>query len=134
MSYVMALFTDGEEPGLLGAAAFATQDPRARNVGVVVNLEARGSGGRSLMFETSPGDLNVIRAFARVVPDATGTSFLAAIYRLLPNDTDFSELARLGVPGLNFAFIGRVLTYHTPSDDPAHLHRDPPRRNKKFFS
>jgi hypothetical protein len=118
---VLALFTDGEEAGLLGAAAFATQDARARSVGIMVNLEARGSGGRSLMFETSPGDLNLVRAFARVVPDATGTSFLATIYRLLPNDTDLSELARMGVPGLNFAFVGRVLTYHTPSDNPAHL-------------
>lgn len=118
---VMALFTDGEESGLLGAADFAARAPRVAEVGVMVNLEARGSSGRSLMFETSPGDLALVRAFARVVPDATGTSFLAGIYRLLPNDTDFSELRLAGLPGLNFAFIGDARTYHTPSDDSDHL-------------
>jgi hypothetical protein len=123
---VMALFTDGEESGLLGAAAFAAQYPEAQRAGVVVNLEARGSSGRSLMFETSPGDLALVRAFAGADPDATGTSFLASLYRILPNDTDFSELSRIGLAGLNFAFIDDVLNYHTPRDaadqlDPASL-------------
>lgn len=118
---VLALFTDGEESGLLGAADFAARKPRVGEVGVVVNLEARGSSGRSLLFETSPGDLALVRAVAGVVPDATGTSFLAGVYHLLPNDTDFSELRLAGLPGLNFAFIGDARTYHTPSDDFDHL-------------
>jgi acetylornithine deacetylase/succinyl-diaminopimelate desuccinylase-like protein len=50
---VVFLLDDAEEEGLLGAKAFATQHPAAAQVGVVVNLEARGSGGPSLMFETS---------------------------------------------------------------------------------
>ena len=40
-----------------------------------------------------------------------------AIYRTLPNDTDLSELAVLGVPAMNFAFTGGVLRYHTSHDD-----------------
>ncbi len=41
------LFTDGEEVGLLGAQAFVEQHPLFPRVGVVVNVEARGSGGPS---------------------------------------------------------------------------------------
>jgi hypothetical protein len=43
------------------------------------------------------------------------------IYRALPNDTDLSELAVLGVPALNFAFADGVERYHTTRDDVAHL-------------
>src|SRR5690606_32965390 len=47
---VILLFTDGEEMGLLGAEAFALH-PWLDDVGVVVNLEARGTAGQSILFE-----------------------------------------------------------------------------------
>ncbi|MEQ1490111.1 MAG: M28 family peptidase, partial [Terricaulis sp.] len=40
---VIFLFTDGEEPGLLGAYAFGNDDPLMASVEALVNLEARGS-------------------------------------------------------------------------------------------
>src|SRR5436305_1113045 len=46
---VIFLFTDGEEPGLLGADAFAAQHAWAKDAGVVVNFEARGNGGPAIM-------------------------------------------------------------------------------------
>jgi hypothetical protein len=39
----------------------------------------------------------------------------------LPNDTDLSEFAVLGVPALNFAFADGVERYHTSHDDVPHL-------------
>ncbi len=42
---VIVLFTDGEEAGLLGAAAFVREHPWAKDVAVVVNFEARGTSG-----------------------------------------------------------------------------------------
>src|SRR5207249_5261569 len=39
---VVALFTDGEEAGLLGAAAFVREHPWAKDVGIALNFEARG--------------------------------------------------------------------------------------------
>src|SRR4051812_1438726 len=86
---IIAVFTDGEEAGLLGAAAFAREHPWAKNVGVVLNFEARGTSGRSFMFETGPGNLDVARAL-RTAGDASAGSVYATIYRLLPNDTDLS--------------------------------------------
>ena len=117
---VIALFTDGEESGLLGAAAFVREHPWAKDVAVVLNFEARGTTGRSLMFETGPGNLDVARAL-RSDPEASAGSVTALIYRTLPNDTDLSELAVLGLPALNFAFAEGVERYHTTQDDVAHL-------------
>ncbi|MEP6550224.1 MAG: M20/M25/M40 family metallo-hydrolase [Gemmatimonadales bacterium] len=117
---VIALFTDGEEAGLLGAAAFVREHPWAKDVAVVLNFEARGTSGRSFMFETGPGNLDAARAL-RNAHDATAGSVFATIYRLLPNDTDLSELAALRLPALNFAFADGVERYHTSHDDVAHL-------------
>jgi hypothetical protein len=117
---VIALFTDGEESGLLGAAAFVREHPWAKDVGVVLNFEARGTSGRSFMFETGPGNLDAARAL-RSARDATAGSVYATIYRTLPNDTDLSEVAVLDLPALNFAFADGVERYHTSHDDVAHL-------------
>jgi len=119
---IVALFTDGEEAGLLGSAAFVREHPWAKDVAVVLNFEARGTSGRSFMFETGPGNLDAARAL-RTAGNATAGSVFATIYRLLPNDTDFSETAVLGLPGLNFAFADGVERYHTSRDDLAHLNR-----------
>jgi hypothetical protein len=117
---VIALFTDGEEAGLLGAAAFVREHPWARDVAVVMNFEARGTNGPSLMFETGAGNLDGVRAL-RHVRGARSTSLSTAVYRKMPNDTDLSEFMVLGVPALNFAFIGGVERYHTAEDDVAHI-------------
>jgi hypothetical protein len=117
---VIALFTDGEEAGLLGAAAFVREHPWAKDVAFVLNFEARGTSGRSFMFETGPGNLDAARAL-RSAGNATAGSVYATIYRTLPNDTDLSEIAVLGLPALNFAFADGVERYHTSHDDIAHL-------------
>ena len=117
---VVALFTDGEEAGLLGAAAFVREHPWVMDIGVVLNFEARGTSGRSFMFETGPGNLDAARAL-RSARDATAGSVFATIYRTLPNDTDLSEMAVLNLPALNFAFADGVERYHTSHDDVEHL-------------
>ncbi len=117
---VIALFTDGEESGLLGAAAVVREHPRASDVAFAINLEARGTAGRSFMFETGPGNLDAVRLLRRA-GDVTAGSVFTTIYRALPNDTDLSELGLLHVPALNFAFTRGVERYHTTGDDTTHL-------------
>ena len=117
---VILLLADGEESGLLGAAAFAREHPWAKDVAVTLNFEARGVKGVSRMFETGPGNLDVAREL-RKVPGVRATSLSVTVYRMLPNDTDLSETAILGKPAMNFAFIGGVQRYHTSEDDVAHL-------------
>jgi hypothetical protein len=117
---VIALFTDGEEAGLLGAAAFVREHPWAKDVAFIMNFEARGTTGRSYMFETGAGNRDAV-SMLRAAGDVSAGSVFTTIYRALPNDTDLSELSLLGVPALNFAFADGVQRYHTSHDDVAHL-------------
>jgi len=120
---VIFLFTDGEEPGLLGAEAFFARDPLREHVGVVINMEARGDAGRAAMFQTGTGSGDLIRLYAGAAHQPTANSVAAAIYGRMPNDTDFTHALRAGLPGLNFAFIDDQLAYHTPLSTPDHLNQ-----------
>jgi hypothetical protein len=114
---VIFLIDDGEEQGLLGARAFAEQHPWAKEVRAVVNLEARGTSGASLMFETNRSNRWVIGQVARSVPRPATNSIYYTIYTLLPNDTDFSIFKEYPWQGVNFAFVGDAARYHTPLDN-----------------
>ena len=113
---VLAVITDGEEAGLLGAQAFLENPALKARVGAVINVEARGTRGRSLLFQTSPGDSALIDLYARSVPFYSTSSLFAEIYRALPNDTDLTLFIRQGFPSFNFAFSDNVADYHTPLD------------------
>lgn len=117
---VVLVFTDAEEACLCGAEAFADADPRAAGGGVVVNVEARGSSGPAIMFETSDGNAALVDAYSHV-PYPVGSSLAVEVYRILPNDTDFSPF--LDDPqgrftGLNSAYIDGSAAYHAPQDTP----------------
>ena len=116
---IIILFTDGEELGLNGAALFVTQHKWAKNVGVALNFEARGSSGPSYMLmETNQGNAKMVEAFSKAkTPIPASNSLMYSIYKLLPNDTDltvFREQAK--IQGFNFAFIDSHFNYHTMQD------------------
>jgi len=113
---IIFLFTDGEETGLQGAKAFVYRHPWAKDVGVVMNFDARGVGGPVLMFQTSGNNDWVISDFAKSSTRVTATSLLPDLYRLLPNDTDFTVFKGAGYDGLNFAFVNGAMYYHTRFD------------------
>lgn len=114
---VILLFTDGEEMGLLGARAFVDEHPWARNVGLVLNFEARGTSGPVMMFEASRGNRNLIDGLAHAAPYPVANSLMYEIYRLLPNDTDLTVFKESKMPGMNFAFINEPSRYHTALDN-----------------
>jgi hypothetical protein len=114
---VIFLFTDGEEVGLLGAQAFVNERPVAQDIGLVLNFEARGSSGPSLMYETSNGNRWLIEEFAKAAPRPAANSLMYEVYRLLPNNTDLTVFKRAGLPGLNFAYIDQSTHYHTQLDN-----------------
>jgi len=114
------LITDGEEDGLLGARLFKYEHPWSEDVGLALNFEARGTGGPSLMFETSAGNGRLISALA-AAPHPRAFSFSNAVYRSMPNSSDLSIWLNGDMQGLNFAFIGRPYDYHTAADSLAHL-------------
>ncbi|MFJ1666119.1 M28 family peptidase [Streptomyces bottropensis] len=116
------LITDAEEPGLMGARAYVSSgglaDPSRT---VVLNLEARGVSGRSVMFESGAHNGALLPALTEDTPVATSLS--AAVYELLPNDTDFTVWREAGATGLNFAVMGESAKYHTPLDTSANADR-----------
>ena len=120
---LLFVITDGEEVGLLGAEAFA-EHPSFADVAAVVNVEARGTSGQSLLFETNQDNAWIISAFAQEAPSAVMNSLYYELYRNLPNDTDFSVYREAGLQGLNFAAIGGSRHYHTPLDNLANLSPD----------
>jgi CheY-like chemotaxis protein len=115
---LIVLFTDAEEISLEGAAHFFERDPVRQRVGVIVNLEARGGGGRTSMFETGNENGAMIDLFARSVRRPVATSLSVFVYNNLPNYTDYTVAKKQGVPGFNFAFIGRPGLYHSPLATP----------------
>ncbi|SCE91577.1 Zn-dependent amino-or carboxypeptidase, M28 family [Micromonospora coriariae] len=120
---IVFVLTDAEEACLCGASAFAASHPLAADGGVVLNLEARGSTGPVIMFETSRNNAKMVDVFGRAAPHPVGTSFAVEIYRALPNDTDFTAFLDRRFVGLNSAYIDGGAIYHTPLDTPAAMDR-----------
>jgi hypothetical protein len=118
---VIFLLDDGEEAGLLGAHAFVDSHPWAKEVRAVVNLDARGTSGPSLLFETGSANNWAIRLYAKHAARPAASSISYTVYKQLPNDTDFTVFKSAGYQGLNFAFIGGVGQYHTRLDNSANV-------------
>jgi hypothetical protein len=121
---IIILFTDAEELGLNGAATFVSQHEWVGDVGLILNLEARGTAGPSFMLlETTSGNAELVKGFSQAGPSfPAASSLMYSIYKMLPNDTDltvFRENAK--IQGFNFAFIDDHFNYHTPQDDATHL-------------
>ena len=118
---VIALFPDGEENGFHGSRLFVDEHRWAKDVSVVLNFDARGNSGPSIMFETSAGNGWLIRQYAQAVPQPLATSLSMDVYQILPNDTDLTVFKQAGMGGLNFAFGAGLAYYHSPEDTPENL-------------
>lgn len=117
---IIIVFSDAEELGLNGAYAFVSEHPWADNVGLVINFEARGTNGPSMMLaETNYGNAELIKGFAKANPKyPVSNSLMYSIYKMLPNDTDLTAFREIkDIPGFNFAYIDDHFDYHTVQDD-----------------
>lgn len=121
------LFTDGEEIGLLGATHFAHQysDEYQDKIKLVINLEARGTRGPLLMFETSNNDYEIAQMLKKAVKSgSTPVSLAVSLYKTMPNDTDLSVFLDYGYQGMNFAVVNGGENYHTEFDTAEELDTD----------
>ena len=124
---IIILFSDAEELGLLGAKAFVDAHPLAKDVSLVLNFEARGSGGPSYMLmETNGKNSKLLTEFLKANPNyPAANSLMYSIYKMLPNDTDLTVFREnANVNGFNFAFIGDHFDYHTAQDTYERLDRE----------
>lgn len=123
---IIILISDAEELGLNGADLFVDKHEWLKDVGLVLNFEARGSGGPSYMLmETNKGNSKLISEFIAANPEFPVANSLAySIYKMLPNDTDLTVFKEEGdVEGFNFAFIDDHFDYHTAMDNYERLGR-----------
>ncbi len=118
---IIFLFNDGEEAGLLGARAFMQSHRYANEIKWVLNLDAIGSSGRSLMIETGKSNGELIDVFSNVNKYSNLTpiasSFISFLWENMPSDTDMTIFKQHGLSGLNFINLERSAHYHTPLDN-----------------
>lgn len=115
---IVFFFTDGEELGGLGSKEYVTRN-LLDNVKLVINLEARGSKGKSLLFETSPGNAGLIKEFLEATSKPYAYSFandFTELMALFGTYTDYTPFKEKGVSGLNLAYLGGAEVYDNKHD------------------
>ncbi len=113
---VYFLFTDLEEVGLLGAEAFVNSYDALDEIGLILNFEARGNSGVNFTFETSDDNGWIINEFAKSTKKPLANALAFEVYKLMPNNTDFTMFRKTGISGLNTAYIDGHSYYHSPAD------------------
>lgn len=113
---VKLLLTDSEEYQLLGVkTAIEKNSEIFENVGLVINVDARGNKGPALLFETGDNNAKVMELYTKAKYPYT-YSFTSVVYRMMPNFTDYSPL-KADYPGMNFSTIDDLNHYHTDLDN-----------------
>ena len=114
---VKVLFTDAEEVGMMGMKAMWKNDKDVfSDVGLMINLEARGTYGPALLFETCPGNEKIMDLYSDAARYPYTYSLTTVVYNFMPNFTDFT-IVKDEIPGLNFSNIVDINHYHTDLDN-----------------
>lgn len=114
---VKILFTDAEEVGMMGMKSMWEKNrDKFENIGLAINIEARGPWGPALLFETSAGNERVMELYAKTSKSPFSYSLTTVVYNYMPNFTDFS-IIKDEIPGLNFSTIADINHYHTNLDN-----------------
>lgn len=111
------LFTDAEEVGMMGMKAIHGQEPDVfGNVGLLLNIEARGPWGPALLFETGEGNSRLLELYKEAAAFPYTYSLTDVVYGFMPNFTDFT-VVKDEIPGMNFSTVADINHYHTDLDN-----------------
>ncbi|MGN1212151.1 MAG: M20/M25/M40 family metallo-hydrolase [Candidatus Cryptobacteroides sp.] len=114
---VKVVFTDAEEAGMHGMYGLWNENREVfDNVGLVINIEARGPWGPALLFETSPGNGRLMELYAEAARYPYTYSLTTVVYGFMPNFTDFT-VVKDSIPGFNFSTVADINHYHTDLDN-----------------
>ena len=118
---VILLFNDAEESLQDASHMFITQHPWASTVRGVMNLEAAGNTGPSILFQATSSKM--IEAYGHA-PHPYGTVLASDVFAtgLILSDTDFRQFDHYGnLTGLDMAVVGNSYAYHTRLDTTANI-------------
>ncbi|XP_032585617.2 endoplasmic reticulum metallopeptidase 1 [Drosophila mojavensis] len=116
---VVFLFNGAEETAFQASHGFITQHKWAPNCKAVVNLDAAGSGGRDILFQSGPSNPWLVEYYKKHAKHPFATSLGEEIFQsgVIPSDTDFTAFVEHGkIPGLDIAQIINGYIYHTKYD------------------
>jgi len=117
---VIILFTDAEEPGQFryGARFFVSNYEYIEDIKLILNFEALGHTGPSIMFETGSNNDWLIEGLSRGAPNPVAFSFMSDLYRLIAKGgTDFIAFEEIGINGMDFSYSFGRTGYHTALDN-----------------
>ncbi len=121
---LLVVFTDAEEPGQFryGARYFVSNYENTGDIKLVLNFEALGRSGPSIMFETTPGNNRLISALSKATANPVALSFINDLIRLVaPGSTDLIAFEEQGISGMDFAYPLERTVYHTALDNSDNL-------------
>lgn len=99
---IVLLFEDGEEEGYLGGYAFAKTDPSISTVRRAIGLDT-AAWGPVVLLQTTPGNTDLIRAYAGSVPRPTAFGFFAdADWYISQDSSEIQPFYERGIPALEF--------------------------------
>ena len=114
---VIIFFSDGEEPGTIGAHAFVSQHPWMADVRFAINMD-QFIEGPPMLVRSSQGNGDLIEALAQS-SSTTRPAFISFPFELFPGgDTDLLPFELAGIHGAEIDSGGPPPEKHTSLDRP----------------
>ncbi|KAH8290309.1 hypothetical protein KR054_001805, partial [Drosophila jambulina] len=116
---IIFLINGSEENSLQASHGFIAHHKWAKNCKVVINLDAAGSGGRELMFQTGPNNPWLVNIYKKGAKHYFSTTMAEEIFQtgLVPSYTDFNIFVEYGkLIGLDIGQCINGFVYHTKYD------------------
>ncbi|XP_034109506.1 endoplasmic reticulum metallopeptidase 1-like [Drosophila albomicans] len=114
------LFNGAEEGMLQASHGFVTSHKWAPHCKAVLNLDAGGSGGRDILFQSGPNHPWLVGYYKKYIKYPFATTMAEEIFQsgIIPSDTDFRQFNAYGnIPGLDMAQCINGFIYHTKYDN-----------------